>query len=471
MRASGFFRQAWLAETIRLREAHSGPLHDSTETRRARAEGGDFSERIIRRAQFLGRREKLDQILAHWRQLARWSLAAMLVLAVLTGFGTALGALGDGTQPVNLLLVLAAMLGLHALTLLLWLIGLGLKSNGGGAWLGKLWLDATRKLARGPDAALAPRALAGLLGRSGALRWSLSAVSHLLWLTAMLSLLATLLALLSARRYSFNWETTLLSPDAFVALTQALGWLPARLGFSMPPEATIRLSDGLNLLPPEAQTLWSSWLIGCVVVYGVIPRLIAFLISAVLAQRGIKRATKLDTSLPGYAGLRPRLMPPSEGIAPDAAAGPDARARIQAPPTGIGLAGGPTLIGLELPPDAVWPPSGLTENVQNAGVIDTRKQRHALLDQLHAHPAPRLLVVCDSYQTPDRGTLAFIAELAAYAEQTHVAFYTATEPGRHNHAESRLDSWRSQLEAAGVAPEHIHASLANALTWLEGAKP
>src|SRR5690606_6723461 len=226
MAAGGSFRQAWLAETLRLREAHWGPLEDSAEVRRARAQGGGFSQRIILRAQLLGRRESLDDTLRHWTSIARWSLIAMVVLALVTGFGMALGALGDGSRPVNLPLALAAMLGLHALTFLLWLGGLGVRSNGGGAWLGRIWLDATRKLARGPDAALAPRALGGLLGRSGALRWTLGGVSHLLWLIALLSMLATMLALLSARRYTFNWETTLLSPDTFVALTHALGWLP-----------------------------------------------------------------------------------------------------------------------------------------------------------------------------------------------------------------------------------------------------
>src|SRR5690606_29965587 len=129
---------------------------------------------------------------------------------------------------------------------------LALQAKGHQGGLGQLWLGLTRKLARGPDAALAPRALAGLLGRSGALRWGLSAISHLLWLTALSSALASLLALLSARRYVFNWETTLLSPDAFVSLTQSLGWLPTQLGFSMPAEAIIRLSDGLNSLPASA---------------------------------------------------------------------------------------------------------------------------------------------------------------------------------------------------------------------------
>lgn len=466
MRASGSFRQAWLTETLRLREAHWGPLQDSAEVRRVRAQGGTFAQRIAHRARLLGRREKLDETLRHWAQIARWSLAAMLALACITGVGMALGALGDGTRPVNLLLALTAMLGLHVLTFVLWLAGLGLKANGGGAWLGRIWLDATRKLARGPDAALAPRALVGLLGRSGALRWSLGAVSHLLWLAALLSMLAALLALLSARRYAFNWETTLLSPDTFVALTQVLGWLPARLGFAMPPEAVIRLSDGSALLPQDALALWSSWLVGCAVVYGIAPRLAAGAISIALAWRGIGRAAVLDTSLPGYASLHPRLMPPSEGIAPDAPADPETHARI-APPADTGFQDGPLIVGLELATDTAWPPADLPAGVRNAGIVDSRMQRHALLDQLHARPVPRLLIVCDSYQTPDRGTLAYIVELAAHAGEARVAF-----PANPVQTEkSRLNAWGAQLEAAGFQADHIHTRLEPALAWLEGLEP
>src|SRR5690606_2216281 len=129
--------------------------------------------------------------------------------------------------------------------------------------------------------------------------------------------------------------------------------------------------------------------------------------------RGVRRASVLDTSLPGYASLRPRLMPPSEGIAPDGPAGGDPRAHIAPLPSGADLPDGPMIVGLELPPDAAWPPPGLGATTRNAGVIDNRAQRHALLDHLHVHPVPRLLIVCDGYQTPDRGTLAYIAELAA----------------------------------------------------------
>ena len=465
MRAGGKFQQAWLTETLRLREAHWGQLQDSTEVRRVRAEGGTFAQRIARRAQFLGRREKLNEVLQNWSRIARWSLAAMFALAVLAGIGTAMGALGDGTRPVNLLLALVAMLGLHLLTLILWLAGMCLQSNGSGAWLGRIWLDATRKLARGPDAALAPRALVGLLGRSGSLRWVLSAISHLLWFSALTSLLATLLALLSARRYTFNWETTLLTPDAFVRLTESLGWLPARLGFAMPSEATIRLSDGLNVLPQDVQALWSSWLIGCVVVYGIIPRVMAAVVSVVVARRGIRQASSLDTSLPGYADLRPRLMPSSEAISADAPPGPEVLSRVDRSST-MSFSDQPLIVGFELAASAPWPPANLPMGVQSAGIVDSRVQRHALLDQLHAQPVRRLLIVCDSYQTPDRSALAYIAELASYAGETHVAFIG--EASSSHVDESRLASWRKHLTATGLPADGIHGALAPALDWLNG---
>lgn len=462
----GSFKQAWLTETLRVREAHWGQLQDGTEVRRARAEGGTFAQRLVRRAQYLGQREKLTEALGQWTTLSQWSLAIMLLVAILAGAGTALGALGDGVRSVNLLLALAAMLGLHSLTLILWLIGIAVPAPQNGPWLGRIWLGVTRKLARGPDAGLAPRALVGLLGRSGALRWVLSAISHLLWLAALISLLATLLVLLSARRYTFNWETTLLSPDAFVSLTNALGWLPRQFGFAMPSDGIIRISDGLNALPPEAHALWSGWLIGCVVVYGIVPRLIAAVFSVVLARRGLRRAAVLDTALPGYTNLRPRLMPPSETIAPDARPGPKVH-YTTAPQANLSFTSPGLLLGLELAPASTWPPLPLPEGVHNGGIIDSRAQRHALLDQLHKQPVERLLVVCDAFQTPDRGISAFISELAAYAKELRVVL--VTEPHATPVEAARHTAWRAQLAEIGISAQQLFTAPGPALRWLSGA--
>mgnify|MGYP001557642011 CR=1 FL=1 len=454
------FSAYWLAESVRLREAHWGPLEDASEVRRARLNGHSFSERILLRAAYLAQREKLDVLIAQWSRGARLALSGLIIAALITGAGAALGALGDGSRSVNLLLALVAILGLHSLTFLIWLLSFGM--TGHGSWLGQLWLWLTQKLARGPDAALAPRALVDVLGRNGALRWILSSISHGLWTAAFISLLLALLAVLSTRRYGFNWETTLLSADTFVHLTALIGWLPGKLGFAMPPADMVRASNGLHRLPESVQALWSSWLIGCVLVYGLLPRLLSLILGLIMARKNLAAIT-LDENLPGYANLRERLQPSSERIGMDAAADDGLQTRIAHRQFANHQAGAPLIVGIELPPDEPWPPPGLAAAIHDAGNIDTREQRMSLLDRLQAHPPKKLLVVCDGRQTPDRGTIAILADLASIAAQTHLLLSHDSPPEQG----ARMAVWQKKLGAAGFAPEQIHEHDTSALAWLE----
>jgi hypothetical protein len=461
MPEEGAFSAYWLAESLRLREAHWGPLEDAAEVRRARAASREFTEQILLRAQYLGRREKLDLVIKKWMQGGRLALIAMLAAALLTGASAALAALGDGTRPVNLLLALVAMLGLHGLTFILWLLSFAIKNHSGGAWLGQAWLWLTQKLARGPDNALAPRALISLLSRHGALRWVLGSISHGLWTGAFLSLLATLLAVLAARRYGFNWETTLLSADTFVHLTAWIGWLPAQLGFAMPSASIVRASDGLHTLPESAQALWSSWLIGCVTVYGLAPRALSLAISLNRARKHLARLD-IDANLPAYANLRHRLQPGSENLGADTQAAEHYQAHIQPQHASHYDASQALLVGIELPPDTHWPPHDLAVSIEDLGIIDTRAQRKALLDRLQAQPPQKLLIVCDARQTPDRGTVALASDLASLAEHTHIALALAGDP------DPRLAAWIERLAAAGFTEQHIHSRFATAYAWLQG---
>ncbi|HEU0229102.1 MAG TPA: DUF2868 domain-containing protein [Burkholderiaceae bacterium] len=458
------FTDYWLAEWLRLREAHWGPLEDAREVRQARAQGRTFAQRIVLRARFLCEREKLDTVPARWWQGARLILPALGLLAILAGSGAALGALGNGIVPVNIALALTAMLGLHCLTYLLWLASFALHGHAeGGAQLGRLWLWLTRKLARGPDAALVPRALTGLLNRNGSLRWLLGSVSHGLWTVAFTSLLLTMLAVLSARRYDFGWQTTLLTPDTFVHLAALLGWAPAHLGFATPPADIVRASNGLHTLPDTARALWSNWLMGCVVVYGLLPRLLGLVLCLAMTRYRIRRLD-LDVTLPGYADLRQRLVPSSEvtGIDKpdtDIATGPGFATHPSSP-----IAGRPAIAGIELPHDQPWPPVSLDARIVDLGVVDSRPQRQATLERLQHSPPSRLLVVCDARQTPDRGAVALIAELAADAGATMVALtLPANDTPTPQH---RAGQWRDRLVDAGLASDLIVEDTHQALSWL-----
>ncbi len=460
--SAGPVRAHWLAELIRLREAHWGPLEDAAAVRRVRQQDADLPARILARAALLAQRENLIPLIDTWRRSALAMLAALFLLAAISGAGAALGALGDGSRPVNVLWALGALLGLHALTFLLWLGSFLLRASS-VTGLGRLWLWATRKLARGPDSALVPQAFLNLLARAGALRWLFGSVSHLLWLTALCAALAVLLAVLSTASYRFIWATTLLAPDTFVGLTQALGWLPSLLGFPLPDASMIRASDGAQALPAEAQAQWSLWLIGVLVVYGILPRLLAGALCVAGSLRALRRL-RIDPSLPGFSALRDRLEPPAQSTGIDRPVDPLHEPRVGAPPL-AGLGGQPVLLGLELPPDLAWPPADMPAGVHQAGNLDTREERNRVLDALAGQAATRMLIACDARQTPDRGTLSLIAELAAHAEQTRV--WLVTPRADAEAPATRAPLWRERLLALGLPADAVLQAPLAPLAWLE----
>ena len=443
----------WLTETVRLREEHAGPLDDLEANRLARAAGGDLPSRIQRRALWLAERDGLTAALKHWLQGARLALVLLMILAMLSGAGLAFAALGQ--TPVNVFWALGSLLGLNLILLLSWALGL-IFAGEHGATLGRLWLWLSEKLARDAKAAQLAPALLLMLQRKKLNRWALGALVNGLWLLVMLSALALLLTLMATRRYGFVWETTLLSADTFIHVTQALGHLPSLLGFNVPTVDMIRASGDGALDIESARQAWATWLVGVLVVYGVLPRLMLALLCFWRWNSG-KAALRLDLNLPGYAQLRERLMPSSERLGVNDPE-PAPLHRVEG---GVSehASEGALLVAIELDEQRPWPPA-LPKNVSNAGILDSRESRHKLLEQLSRFPPARLAIACDPRRSPDRGSLALIAELARNASATRVWLLQAP-PGEALDAE-RLGDWhialqQLELEFADSAP----------LNWLE----
>lgn len=443
----------WLTETVRLREEHAGPLDDLEANRLARAAGGDLPSRIQRRALWLAERDGLTAALKHWLQGARLALVLLMILAMLSGAGLAFAALGQ--TPVNVFWALGSLLGLNLILLLSWALGL-IFAGEHGATLGRLWLWLSEKLARDAKAAQLAPALLLMLQRKKLNRWALGALVNGLWLLVMLSALVLLLTLMATRRYGFVWETTLLSADTFIHVTQALGHLPSLLGFNVPTVDMIRASGDGALDIESARQAWATWLVGVLVVYGVLPRLMLALLCFWRWNSG-KAALRLDLNLPGYAQLRERLMPSSERLGVN---DPEP-AQMHRVESGVSehASEGALLVAIELDEQRPWPPA-LPKNVSNAGILDSRESRHKLLEQLSRFPPARLAIACDPQRSPDRGSLALIAELARSAGATRV-WLLQPPPGAALDAE-RLGDWhialqQLELEFADSAP----------LNWLE----
>ena len=146
-------------------------------------------------------------------------------------------------------------------------------------------------------------------------------------------------------------------------------------------------------------------------------RLAAALLCLVVLRRRLA-GLRIDPALPGRAarpaGTRRGLHRPGPPV------DPLHEPRLSAPAP-AGLDGRPVLLALELPNDLPWPPATTPAGIQIAGRLDTREERRRILDALADAAASRLLIACDARQTPDRGTLTLIAELAAHAADARLA--------------------------------------------------
>lgn len=441
----------WLCEAIRLREEHTGVLDDRQINRQVLRERQGFAARLERRAELLAERDGQAQALRHYRQGAKLAFWLLLIAALLAGASLGLSALGRQGGAVNVFWVLASVLGLNLLTLAGWLIShIGAPQS--SASLGRLWLWLSEKLARDAQAAHLVPALMLLFERQNLLRWGLGLLSHSVWLVVALASTLAFLALLATRQYGFYWETTLLSSEAFISLTQSLGALPKQLGFALPSIEAIQASDGQALLEPSARQAWASWLLGVMLVYGIVPRAVLFGLCIWRWKAGLAKLS-LDLTAPGYQLLRDTLEPPSQVLevsdpAPDTLPSVHASQALQSVQAAV-------VVGIELDPNEPWPPEALTK-VHDGGRVETREQRAELLNALSARPAARLCVVCDARRSPDRGTLALLAELGQHARATRLWLtHTQTDP-------ERLGHWHSALTGLGLAYTHTPPN-----DWLE----
>lgn len=403
-----------------------GPLDDAQPLRQLRS--GDDRSRLIERAWLLGERLGLVREWARWRRLGGGVVLGLALLVALGAWLLAKSIVGEDRQ-INAIAAFFSLLGLHALTWLLWSAGLLVRWPAAGGALGRLALQLTARLPleRGPHAVQLARATADVLTRARLSAWAFGGISHLVWALSFAVLLLGLALGFSVRAYQLGWETTLLSPGFFAQFVQLTGSLPALLGFPVPDAAS-----------PGQPQAWAWWLIGCVLVYGLLLRLLSAALCLLVWRRAQARLAP-DLAEPYARRLLARFaaLAPVEVLDRENAAAPAARPR----PGAIDPARR-VLLGFELPPEADWPAQRL------AG---SQAEREAFLQDLAARPPARLLLVVHAPSSPDRGTARFLHEAAA-GEVAVLA--TGGDAGR----------WREWLADRQLQAFNDRAA---ALAWLE----
>lgn len=452
-------KDSWLCEALRLKETQWGQLDDRAASLRAAREP-NAARQIAVRANLLG--ETSGVALALGRvQAGLWiALGVLLGVAVLVGSSAALAALGTGLQPVNVVSALVVLLGINLVSLTFWLLSLFI-GVGSGGWLAQGWRWLVRKLATGPEVALAGQAWWSIWQQAGGLRWVLSSVTHACWLVASLTMLVVLSFTLSIRHFSFAWETTLLSADSFIALTQILGAVPQWFGFAIPDSETVRASGHLSSNSAQAQALWASWLMGALICYGLIPRALLFIASLLMVARAWP-LTQPQLKSPYYQALLAKMQPATllpEGLPP-----PAVMPRYPPPDKGANSSTYAMITGIEL--EGEWPPLGLGSAIVHTVMIDSRDARNMALDQVAQLNPRRLVIACDARHTPDRGTLRLIAELSSYASKTLVWLQPAGRAEGPDRADGRVPVWKNQLHAITTVELLVSPSIAAVAEWL-----
>lgn len=445
--------RAAVARAVALIE-EDGPLDDAEAMRAAFAARSDGAGRIAERAWQLGLRLGLPQEWQRWRRLGGWVLLALALLVAGGAWLLARSVLGEARE-VNALAAFVALLGLHAVTLLLWLASLMLPWPAAGSALGRLALQLTARLPldRGPHAVQLARATGDALRRARLAPWAFGGISHVVWSLSFLVLLAALALGFSVRAYRLSWETTILPAEFFLHFVQATGWLPQALGLPVPDAAALLRPDAAGAADQRA---WAWWLMGCVALYGLALRLLCALWCWAMWRRGQRRLGP-DLREPAARRLLARFaaLEPAEVIDVEhPVAAPRPAAMPAAPDATLCL-----LLGYELPPEAPWPPAGLPAAAQSQRIDGSAAERSAVLQALARQRPRRLLVACHAPSSPDRGTARFLREAAGLAGAC--ALWPAN--ARQDADRARWQDWLAHSELPGV---QLLPDAPAALAWL-----
>lgn len=458
------FSNVLLAQAVQLVE-DQGPLEDSEAMSQAFRTQSGREERLLERARLLAQRIGLEGELARWRELALFVWLALAVLVFAMSYGIAASLLGGG-RSINAVLAFFGVLGVHAVTLLLWMLGLLLSgfSPAGGMGtisLGRLFLRLVAWLPvdRGPHSLTLARATTETFRRSRLAPWTFGFISHSIWAASFILVLGGLWFGFSFREYRLTWETTILHADFFIGFVQWTGWLPGLLGFPVPDTAT--------LLTPDAaasdQRAWALWLIGCTVVYGLLVRIILAVLCWMKWRHG-RESIRLDTADPYFRKILARFDGMEQSDIVDVEH-PHAESHATHSQGAREYSAALALVGFELPDEYDWPPQDLPHSLPvNERIAGSSQERRRVLDRLAQLRPRRLLVACNMASTPDRGTERFLREAHSSAAQCAILLLAISETSG-----SGMKRWQSWLVDTDMSETKLFADTVEAGEWLAGA--
>ena len=461
------WEQVWLAEAIRLAE-ESGPLDDSLALARVQRLSLPERDKLLDRAWQLGQRLGWPEQFKRLREFG-WLLALLVAGAVLAmANGLLFSVLAEG-RTINAASGFVSALGVHAVTLVLWLLSIPIARRTGRSLSIGHWLTAAvfrLPFWRNPQNAALTQAGRSLIARERLAPWAFGLVSHLVWAFGFAFMLLGLLFAFAFREYQLTWETTILAPDWFAAFARVTGYLPGLLGVPVPsPAVQAGAAQSAGAWPAREA---AAWLLASVALYGLLPRALCAAWCAWMLRRAARRVD-IDLADPYYQQLRARLQALEQAEITDKEHPAQA---VPRPARSSGAAhAGFAVLGFELVCDDHWLPAALQPHaamaVCIAGTMPEQMQVHA---QLASVLPARLLVICNPHASPDRGTLRFLREAGSTAQQCALAFSVAPENRAGTASASTASTASTATAATAATAEALRSSLERWKTWMQAGE-
>ncbi len=420
-------------------------------TEKLQGEDGKPIQKLHRRASRIDSNGALARVLGKIDGRIKGIMVVMSVVWCLSGFLGLFTLLQ--TNVVNFFYVLVCLLGFHTIMLLGWLvmtlINQGKQSSN---WFANF--VSPSYLIRGKDDVT--KAAVDLYERQlqhSGMRWYLGRFSHQLWLATLTGMLLAIIFLLIVRQYSFSWESTLLSDQALITLTQVLGWLPSMVGFDVPDSNAIVQSRLVtDAMPLTVARQWAGLLVGSLLMYGIVPRAIAWAFCALMFRR---KKMRLDIKQPYYQ----KILNFWQRQVVDA----DDFNEVPVPiaPKAAVSAGKKLVALLEYPAEQDnWWLEGLDANINNSeienfGIVDDRDDMARLKTYLDSHPVQVLLGIHHK-ALPDRGTLRKLDQIAHHAKDGLIVQLLSDASALDltkqvaDHQDVRYQQWQTALSARNI---------------------
>ncbi len=411
----------------------------------------DFMQQLITRANQLIRDNRLEEIIIKPRNQFRKAFYISLIVASVFG-GLATAHAVNELHTLNIYWLLAVLLGFNVLSLVLWGFGITMNipslSSGVAAQLASWWSFRDQK--KNTMESIAGHAWweNHLTGRIG--KWRISVFTHQFWLVYLTAGTVLLLLLMLAKQYNFIWGTTLLAEQSLPRLTASLGKPLMLVGLKIPDSQQVSMSRmGIGRQDAETRSAWARFLIGVLLIYGVLPRLLLFAVSLIML-RWSERQFKPDLYLPYYIDLRQRLMTRKERsviIDADLLAN-EQSAEVAEAPINHTVPEYTYAVGIELDHQASWPHSTSCD----LNIVD-QKTREEAIEWVKTINGSLLIGVA-AYRLPDRGVQRIVKDLLASTKCKPWLILLNKQPAV-SITDSRELAWFRLAEACDIPAEQV----------------